>query len=189
MACNKIYKVYKHLAEKIKNPDQFYYSKERADHVVNFFEKYLHHSKGKLGGQKVTLELWQKAMLSAQFGFIDDNELRQYQRCVLIVGKKNGKSFLSSGEGLYLLAADGEAGPDVVSCATKREQAKIIWDESRRMRNKSPALAKRIRATINELRCDANDGTFKALASDSNTMDGLNVHGALMDRFCPLCQQ
>lgn len=180
----KIWTVYDHLAKMVKAKDQeYYYDPARGDHVIRFFEQYLRHSKGKFGGKRVQLELWQKAMLSAQYGFVDIDGLRKHQRTILIVGKKNGKSFLSSGEGLYLLAADGEAGPEVYAVATKREQAKIIWDESVRMRNKSPSLKKRTKATINELRCAANEGVFKALASDSNTMDGLNVHGALMDEI------
>lgn len=184
IACQKIWKVYKHLAEKTKATDlEYYYNPDRGNHIIDFFEKYLRHSKGKFGGKPVTLELWEKAMLNAQFGFVDIEENRQYNRCVLIVGKKNGKSLISSGEGLYLLVADNEAGPEVYSTATKRDQAKIIWDESKRMRNKSPVLKKRIKATVNELKCDANDGVFKALASDSNTLDGLNVHGALMDEI------
>lgn len=183
VACEKIRKVYAHLAYCVLHDTEWFYEPARADHVIQFFEKYLRHSKGKLGGQKVKLELWEKAMLAAQFGFVDIDGIRQYQRCILIVGKKNGKSFISSGVGLYLLTADGEAGPEVYSVATKKEQAKIIWDEARRMRNKSEALRKRVKATVNELRYDENDGVFKALASDSNTMDGLNVHGALMDEI------
>ena len=148
----KIWKVYNHLVEKVKATDlDFYYNAKRGEHIIQFFEQYLRHSKGKLGGKKVELELWQKAMLSAKYGFVDIEGLRQYQRSILIVGKKNGKSFISSGEGLYLLTADGEAGPEIYAVATKKEQANIIWKESRRMRNKSPALKKRIKATINEL--------------------------------------
>ena len=54
------------------------------------------------------------------------------------------------------------------------------------MVKKSPALMKRIKALIAELSSDFNDGVFKPLASDSDTLDGLNIHCALMDRFCPL---
>ena len=180
----KIWKAYNHLAYKVNATDlEYFYKPDKGNHIVVFFEKYLKHSKGKFGGKPIKLELWEKAMLCAQYGFVDIEEVRQYNRCILIVGKKNGKSLISSGEGLYLLSADGEAGPEVYSTATKKDQAKIIWDESRRMRNKSPALKKRIKATVSELKCEFNDGVFKALASDSNTLDGLNVHGALMDEI------
>ena len=179
----KVYKTYKHLIWKLDNPGEFFYSPARANHVIEFFENYCHHSKGKFGGKMVTLELWEKAMLAAVFGFIDIEGNRQYRKCGLIVGKKNGKSLIASGVGLYMQTADGEPGPEVYAVATKRDQAKIIWQEAKRMVRKSPVLLKRIRTLVAELCSDFNDGVFKPLASDSDTLDGLNVHCALMDEI------
>lgn len=183
VACAKIRKLYAHLADKIRNPGKYHYSPARANHVLEFAENYCRHSKGKFGGQLVRLELWEKALLAAAFGFIDDDGLRQYQTVLLIVAKKNGKSLIASVVGNYMLTADGEAGPEVYAVATKRDQAKIIWNEAKRMIKKSPSLSKRIRALVGELAFDENDGTFKPLASDSNSLDGLNVHCALMDEI------
>ena len=182
-ACAKIRKLYAHLADKIRNPGEYHYSPARANHVIEFAENYCRHSKGKYGGQMVRLELWEKALLAAAFGFIDDDGLRQYQAVLLIVAKKNGKSLIASIVGNYMLTADGEAGPEVYAVATKRDQAKIIWNEAKRMIKKSPSLSKRIRSLVGELAFDENDGTFKPLASDSNSLDGLNVHCALMDEI------
>ena len=179
----KIYKTYKHLIWKLDNPGEFFYSPARANHVLEFFENYCHHSKGKFGGKMVQLELWEKALLAAIFGFIDADGNRQYREALLIVGKKNGKSLLASGVGLYMQTADGEPGPEVYAVATKRDQAKIIWQEAKRMVRKSPSLLKRIRTLVAELCSDFNDGVFKPLASDSDTLDGLNVHCALMDEI------
>lgn len=179
----KIRKTYAHLIRQLDSPGAYFYSPARANHVIEFFENYLRHSKGKLGGRKVVLELWQKAMLATIFGFVDLDGNRQYRKAGLIVGKKNGKSTIASGVGLYMLAADGEPGPEVYAVATKKDQAKIIWQEARRMVRKCPELLKRIRTLVAELICDANDGVFKALASDSDTLDGLNVHCALMDEL------
>ena len=115
-------------------------------------------------------------------GFLDG--IRKDQRAVLIVGKKNGKSLLGSIIGLYLLTGDNESGPEVYAVATKKDQAKIIWQESKSMVRKSPTLKKRIKALTHELDSrEYNDGIFKPLASDSDTLDGLNVHGVLMDEF------
>jgi len=69
---------------------------------------------------------------------------------------------------------------------TKKDQAKIIWGESKRMVKKSPTLRQSIKPLIAEMNADFNDAIFKPLASDSDTLDGLNIHGGLMDRFCPL---
>lgn len=184
VACEKIKKVMKHLAYKVDHTDDgFHFNQRRGDHAIAFFERFIRHSKGKWGGQLVKLELWQKAYLQALFGFVDNNDLRQYQRSVLIVAKKNGKSFMSSGIGLYLLTADGEPGPEIYSVANSRDQAKIVWSEAKRMRNKSEVLADITEPTISEIRCPADEGTFKPLASKSDNLDGKNVHGALMDEF------
>ena len=129
------------------------------------------------------LELWEKALLAALFGFVDIEGNRQFRKCLLIVGKKNGKSLLASGIGLYMQLADGESGPEVYAVATKKDQAKIIWQEAKRMVRKSPTLLKRVRTLVSEIVSDFNDGTFKALASDADSLDGLNVHCALMDEI------
>ncbi len=181
---DKVRRTYKKLIHDMENPGEYFYSPHRANHIIEFFENFCYHSKGKFGGKKVVLELWEKAFLAAIFGFVDINGLRKYREAILIVGKKNGKSLIASGVGLYLLVADGEAGPEVYAVATKKDQAKIIWQEAKRMTKKSPSLLKRIKPLVAELSSeDYNAGTFKPLASDSDTMDGLNVHGALMDEI------
>ncbi len=98
-------------------------------------------AKGNGAASLVILELWQKAITAALFGFVDKNTgLREYKQLILIVARKNGKSTFASCLGLYLLVADGEAGPEIYSAATKKDQAKIIWNEARSMVKKSPAL-------------------------------------------------
>ena len=180
----KVYKTYRHIIREMdRNDNEYFYDPRRANHIIEFFENYLRHSKGKCGGQLVKLELFEKAMLATAFGFVDIDGNRQYREVLLIVGKKNGKSLLASGVGLYMLHADGEPGPEIYAVATKRDQAKIIWQEAKRMVRKSPALAKRTRSLVAELDSDWNDGVFKPLASDSDTLDGLNIHCALMDEI------
>ena len=180
----KVYKTYRHIIREIDRKDnEYFYDPRRAHHILEFFENYLRQSKGKCGGQLVKLELFEKAMLATAFGFVDIEGNRQYREVLLIVGKKNGKSLLASGVGLYMLHADGEPGPEIYAVATKRDQAKIIWQEAKRMVRKSPALAKRTRSLVAELDSDWNDGIFKPLASDSDTLDGLNIHCALMDEI------
>lgn len=182
---NKIRKTYEKVAAGIGAASgEYFYDPRRANHVLEFAENYCHHSKGKFGGQRVVLELWEKALLAVVFGFVDIDGNRQYREAILIVGKKNGKSLLGSIVGNYLLIADGEPGPEVYAVATKKDQAKIIWNEAKRMVKKSPALRKRIKPLTHEMTSeDFNDGVFKALASDSDTLDGLNVHGVLMDEI------
>ena len=100
-----------------------------------------------------------------------------------MVGRKNGKSTLASGIGLYMLYADAENGPEVYSVATTRDQAKLSWNEAKKMINKSPSLKKKARPLVGEILTDFNDGVFRPLAADSNTLDGLNPSAAIMDEI------
>lgn len=181
----KVRKLYEHLTQKLEDKSgQYVFDEERANHAIIFIERFCKHSKGKWAGEPVLLELWQKALLSALFGFVDrETERRQYRELLLIVARKNGKSTLAAGIGVYMLMADGESGPEIYSAATKRDQAKIIWSESVRMIQKSPALGKRCKCLVSKIRCGFNDGVFAPLASDTNNQDGLNIHGALIDEL------
>lgn len=182
----KIYLFYRYLVECIiENPDsEYFYSAKRANHIIEFAENFCKLSKGSGAGKPIRLELWEKAMLGAVFGIIDIEGHRVCRELILIIGKKNGKSLLASIIGLYMLIGDGEPGPEVYAVATKKDQAKIIWQESKRMVRKSPALLKRVKPLVAELSSELyNDGTFKPVASDSDTLDGLNVHCVLMDEI------
>lgn len=181
----KIRKTFEKIVKDFDRKDsEWFYSPRRGNHILEFIENFCRHSKGKMGGQPVVLELWEKAILATIYGFVDLQGVRKYQRAVLIVGKKNGKSLIGSCVGLYGLLGDGEAGPEIYAVATKKDQAKIIWQEAKSMVRKSPVLKKRIKPLTHELDSrEYNDGIFKPLASDSDTLDGLNVHVVLMDEF------
>ena len=132
---DKVRRAYKELVRLLDDDSgEWIYDERRAQHPITFVEKYCKHSKGRLGGRPFILELWQKALVSALFGFVSrDDGTRKYRELILMVARKNGKSALGSAIALYMLMADGENGPEVVSAATKRDQAKIIWLESKRM--------------------------------------------------------
>ncbi|MGH1285284.1 terminase large subunit [Bacillus toyonensis] len=182
---DKVRRVYKKLITDIgSTKSEWEYNANRANHAIEFVENFCKHSKGKMGGKPFLLELWQKAMTAALFGFVHKIDgIRKFHEFMLIVARKNGKSAWGSAIALYLMVADNEPGPEIVSAATKKDQAKIIWSEAKRMVKKSPVLSKRIRALVAEMISDFNDGSFKPLSSDSNTLDGLNVHCSLIDEL------
>lgn len=182
----KVAKVYKYLTDIVtkKLETKYIYDDVRANHVIYFIENYLKHSKGEWANKPVLLELWQKALIAAIFGVIDGiTGLRRFKEVLLIVGKKNGKSLISSAITLYMMIADGEGGAECYSVATKREQAKIIWQESKNMILKSPALSKRVRCLTNALIYDKTNSSFKPLSSESNREDGLNIYCADCDEI------
>lgn len=180
----KVAAVYKYLCYKIENPNQYVFNERLAKRAIIFIETFCKHGEGKLAGKSFKLELWQKALISALFGFVDkDTGLRQFRELILIVARKNGKSALASAIANYLLFADGEEGAQLYSAATKKDQAKIIWESSKKMIKKSPELLAHTKLYINEIKCDIGDGIFKPLSSESNTLDGLNVHASFIDEL------
>ena len=196
-ACHKVLVTYKKLVQDIYNPKQvsffneiteekethtFVFDEKKGNKPIKFIEKYCRHSKGKWAGIPVKLELFQKAFIQALFGFIDkDTGIRKYKKGALFIGRKNGKSTMDSGLANFMLTKDGEGGAEVYSVATKRDQAKVVWDEAKRMIKKSPALLKRVRCLVGGIYYDATESFFKALASDSNSLDGLNAHFVICD--------
>lgn len=198
-ACEKILIVYEKLVNDIKTPKEvtyynsiseenetrrFVFDEKRGLRPIRFIEQFCRHSKGKWAGKPIKLELYQKAFIEALFGFIDEEtKLRKYKKAVFLVGRKNGKSTLDSGLGNYMLTMDGEAGSECYALAVKKEQAKIVWEEATRMAKQSPELCKRIRCLVTGMYYDKNHSQFKALASESNSLDGLNTHFCICDEI------
>ena len=193
--CQKIKKQYAKLVNNVKKEQKvsfvnkgieeshtYIFDEKKSLRCIHFIEKYCKQSKGRWAGKPLKLELFQKAMLQSLFGFVDkETGLRKYKKTIFFVARKNGKSVLDSAIATYMLTKDYEGGAEIYSVATKREQSKIVWEESKRMIKKSPILAKRIRCLIGGIYYDANDSFFRALASDSNSLDGLNAHLVIAD--------
>ena len=198
-ANHKVLITYKKLVQDIYNPKQvsffneiteqrethtYIFNLEKGNRPIEFVERFCKHSKGKWAGKPVILELWQKAFVQALFGFIDkETKLRKYKKGILFVGRKNGKSTIDAGLGNYMLTSAGEGGAEIYSVATKKDQAKVVWEEAKRMIKKSPVLAKRIRTLVNGIFYDATESFFKALSSDSNSLDGLNAFFVIGDEI------
>nr|DAY50906.1 MAG TPA: Large Terminase [Caudoviricetes sp.] len=196
-ACHKILVTYKKLTQDLYNPKQvsffneiteemethiYIFNEKRANRPIQFIEKFCKNSKGKWAGKAIELELFQKAFIQALFGFVDkETGIRKYKKGALFIGRKNGKSTMDSGLANYMLTKDGEGGAEIYSVATKKDQSKIVWEESKRMIKKSPELNKRIRCLVGGIFYDKTDSFMKALASDSNSLDGLNSHFVICD--------
>ena len=71
---DKIRRTYKKVVKDIKYPGEYFYSPKRGNHILEFAENFCRHSKGKCGGKRVKLELWEKAHLATVFGFIANTE-------------------------------------------------------------------------------------------------------------------
>jgi phage terminase large subunit-like protein len=149
------------------------------------FCRMLRHSKGEWAGSEFVPSPWQQFILWNLFGWKRADGLRRYRTAHVMVPRKNGKTTLSAALGLYLMTMDGEPGAEVVSAATKLDQAKLSWSEAQRMAAASPSLSKLVKhwRASNTLTMENTASKFQPLGADANTMDGLNIHGAIIDEL------
>lgn len=181
----KVKTVYKNLVDDINNPKNGYiFDVKKATKPIRFIEQFCKHSKGEWAGKPIRLELFQKAYISALFGFIDKKTgLRKYRESLFMVGRKNGKSTMLAGIALYMLIADREAGADIFAVATKKDQAKLIFDETLHMIQQSTELNKITKKRKSDLYFPRAMARFQALGKNSDTLDGLNAHCVIMDEL------
>ena len=179
----KVALVYERLVEDIRNPGAWYYDEARANKPIEFIEKFCRQSKGEWAGKPIRLELFQKAFISALFGFINKDGIRRFKETMFLVARKNGKSTMLSGILLYMLVADGEGGAECYSVASKKDQARITFTEATNMTKQSPELSKHLKKRKTDIYFPVTFGKIEALASDSNTLDGLNSHCVVIDEL------
>lgn len=156
---------------------------DRAQYVLNFFPKFLRHSKGEWARQPLVLSGWQKFCVGSVFGWYRANGTRRFRYVYEEVPRKNGKSTMLAGVGLLALVFDREPGAEIYAAATKRDQARIIFDEAKRMVGSSPALLEVVTRLKLNLSVDETSSKFEPLSSDENTLDGLNPHVVLIDEL------
>lgn len=160
------------------------FSEARAARAVKFFES-LRHTKGRFYGQPFTLLAWEKQIIRDVYGTVNAQGFRQYKFAYIEIPKKNGKSELAAGAGLYQLFADGERNGEVYGCAADRAQASIVFDVAVDMIDQVPALAKRAKVTASRKRItDRVSGTFyQVLSAEAFTKHGLNVSACIFDEL------
>jgi len=184
-ACKRIKQVYERLLNALYDPDRWHFDEDTADRHIVFIERFCRQAQGKLGAP-LKLQLFQKAKFQAIFGFVDDEGNRQYNECLTIEGRKNGKTTEMAAVEIDLLVNDKEGSPEIYNIATKADQAKKGYTEAIKMIQQSPELSGFIRKRQSDLYCDYNMGFIKPLASNTNTLDGLNAHGVIIDELAAI---
>lgn len=156
--------------------------------MVCQFVEALPHIKGEWARRREPLQLedWQCFFVCVVFGWkrIADG-LRRFRIAYLEVARKNAKSTLLAALALFLLTADGEAGAEVYSLATTKEQAKAVYDVSREMAKRETEFCQAFGVTVpaHSIIVEESASKMQALSSEANNLDGLNVHGAIVDEL------
>jgi phage terminase large subunit-like protein len=162
------------------------FNERLADHVVEFFPRFLCHSKGEWGGKPFELFDWQRdEIIKPIFGWIRPDGTRRFRKTYIELPKKNGKSTLAAGIGLYLLVGDNEPGAEVYSAANDREQASIVHNEAVNMTEASPELSSvlKVNQSTRTISFGAMKSFYKSVSSDAAGKEGFNAHGIICDEL------
>jgi len=160
-------------------------NKQVANKAVRFIES-MKHVKGRWAGSDLKLQKWQKDdIIRPVFGTMNGNEVRQYRMVYVEVPRKNGKSTMSGGIGLYLLFADHEQGAEIYCCAGDRDQASIVFDISASMVRQEPALDEKceIRDSYKRIIRKDKASIYRAISAEDKTKFGYNPHGVIFDEL------
>lgn len=151
--------------------------------AIRFFEKALVHAKGRWAGQPFLLEPWQKDLLRELYGKTGPDGRRWYREALIGIARKNGKSALAAGLGLYHLTIGGEQGGEVYSLAGSRDQARIVFNVARAMVEASPLLAKECRPYRSVIEHKESGSIYRTLSADAGLAHGYNPCAAIVDEL------
>jgi phage terminase large subunit-like protein len=154
-------------------------------HAERFFAfaQQMRHYKGKWAGTLVELSPVQKFRLGSIFGWVHQTTgVRRFRDAYNELPRKQGKSLEAAIVALYVTFFCGEAGAEGYCIATKRDQAKIVFDCCVKL-VRSSGLGTRIRAMVNNLSREATASKLEPLGADFDSTDGLNPNLIVTDEF------
>ncbi len=152
-----------------------------ASRIINF-AKMIKHTTGPKAGQPLALEPWQAFRHGSVFGWKKEDGLRRFRSTYHQVAKKNGKTTDTAVPMLFTQLFDGEAAPQGYCTATTRDQARLLFDELRRMIKAAPVLAEFMDTRNKHLiQTGPTSGFVKPLSRDGNAADGINPHFVARD--------
>ena len=182
IACEKMKRQAERILEAYYNPSEYHFDADIARRHTEFIERFCKVPSGNLG-HPLKLRLFQKARFETIFGFVDDNNLRQYNEVLIIEGRKNGKTTECAAIEIDMLINDREGSPQIYNVATTMDQAKLGFNAAHKMVKQSPMLSKHVRKRASDLYFGLNMGFIKALATNTSSLDGLDTHCAIIDEL------
>jgi phage terminase large subunit-like protein len=174
--------------ERYRAPDALYYfDEEQANRVCNIIEHFPHvRGEWAKASKRIELEAWQCFIIASVFGWkYRETDMRRFRVAYIEVPRKNAKSTMSAGIGLYLTACDGEQGAHVVSAATAMKQAREVFDAAQQMARKERSFRSRFGVEIfaHAITQQETASKFEPISAEYSNLDGLNIHGAIIDEL------
>lgn len=169
-----------------ESPDgKYFFDIESASDARDFFSECLTHTKAPWAGRPFDLEEWQALLVVVPvFGWkITATGFRRFRKVYVEIPKKNGKSKLAGGIGLYMTFCDGEAGAEIICAAADREQAAIVFDDAKAMVEDCPDLFDRSLVYRRSIVYPETRSTFKVVSADVKSKHGPNIHCLIFDEL------
>lgn len=178
------------MVERKDAPYEFVASK--VEHILKFV-KFCKHVKGPDAGKPIELQPFQILFLAGIYGFRDkrDHSIRWTTDVILFVPRKSGKTTIASIISLYELQF-GDAGAEVFTLATNREQASICFDSSKAIvEGMVPELAAKFIVYRSELKKSGDStSTYRSLSRENRkTGDGKNPSCAMIDEAAQIVER
>ena len=173
----------RHEADLLRTDWAYHFDHAKAIRAIRFIEL-LPHVKDEWANTQIRLQPWQKFLVGSLFGWVHrDTGLRRFRYAYICVPRKNAKSTLSAGIGLYMLTADGEPGAEVYSGATSEKQAWEVFRPAREMsRRLEPQLKSAYGMQIGAKGLETRDGSrFEPVIGKPG--DGASPHCAIIDEY------
>lgn len=164
------------------------FSVNHAAYVCGFLES-LAFGSGDWEGRPFKLQQWQRLPLEQFYGTMDRDEqnefVRQFQYLYFEIPKKNGKTEVAAGLGLYHLVGDGEKNPQVYICAADKDNASICYNAMLNMIEHRPWLKRRVDPVESrrEIRLKDGSGFIKVLSADAYSKHGYNASCVIFDEL------
>lgn len=159
------------------------FDENAAQVALDFFEC-LCFTKGKWKGKPFSLEPWQAFIVANVFGWKDViTGNRRFTEIYIEVPKKNGKTELAAGIGLYMLVLDEENTPEVYAAAYTRDQAGICFKAAKSMARQSEYIRNELDIFANSIYCDYNEGSMLAVSHDANNLEGKHSSCVILDEY------
>lgn len=172
--------LYERIIEGLQS-GEYQFAPKKAQAAVRFVEGFCRHHEGALAPQLMRLELWQRAFLSILFGVVDDTGARQFRECLLVMGRKNGKTLLAAAIAAYCTFLDGEYGGRIYFAAPKLEQASLCFEAYHQIIARDPELSRMALKRRSDIYIADSNTTAKALAFNAKKSDGLNISLCIAD--------
>ena len=162
---------------------RFFFDQKKAARAIAFIQQYCRHHEGPLAPQLITLEVWQKALISVLFGVVDADGLRQFREALVVMGRKNGKTLLDAAIACYMMFADGEYGARAYFVSGRLDQARLAFEAYFQMVSKEPRLASKAKKRRTDVYIAESNSSAMPVAFSERKTDGLNPSFVSLDEL------